>query len=368
MSCRRTWSGLTFAWACVAVITASALAWESVAPAPAWAQTDQQSTVTQATDLYTQGKFKEAADLLKGALDKREIPAGDVERARELLARSLVKGGGARAEAREAFISILRMDAAYRPDPNRIPPDEIEVFDEALRDFQAEQLEAGKRVPASIAFFYGYGTYSASSVNDAVKAFDAQTGLAPSGVQSGGADKIKGGSEFGGSVRFPIRPRFSLDIELARFRATTSDTGNRASIFGKSKYEISALPLIVSAYYGAYSTSKLRVNVFAGLGPMLVTAFRAETPFQVLLPGISLAVTNTKTGMYAHGGVEAEYLIVPRLGVTGRLLGRYAKVSKVVDDKRLLNPSFPFFGPWNGRDVSFSGFGFDIGLRAYIGS
>jgi hypothetical protein len=345
-----------FVWTFAAILAASAFAREAMAPAPARAQNADQSVVAQAGDLYTAGKFKEAAELLKGALDKRQVPAGQIEPAREMLARALVKSGGARAEARQTFASILQMDAAYRPDPNRVPPDEIEVFDEALRDFQAEQLKAGQRVPASISFFFGHGKYSASAVNDAVKAFDAQ----PS-IQSGGADEIKGDSEFGGSVRFPIRPKLSLDIELSRFRSTTSDRGVPSLNNAKTEYEIAAMPLAVSAYYGAYSTPKLRVNAFAGAGPMLVTQFKGEIPF---ISGIRLSVEDTKTGVYAHAGIEGEYLLASRLAVTGRVLGRYAKASKVVDDKTLEDN---IFAPWNRRDVDFSGIGLDVGLRAYIG-
>ncbi|HVP14166.1 MAG TPA: hypothetical protein VMS88_01405, partial [Terriglobales bacterium] len=82
----------------------------------AWAQAAD--PLAQGTDLYNQGKFKEAVDLLKAAIDKNEVKASDLGPARELLARSMVKAD-MRGEARTTFVQILRKDNAYRPDPNK---------------------------------------------------------------------------------------------------------------------------------------------------------------------------------------------------------------------------------------------------------
>jgi len=38
-----------------------------------------------------------------------------------------------------------------------VPPDEMEVFNLALKEINAEQIEAGQRIPASLSFFYGTG-------------------------------------------------------------------------------------------------------------------------------------------------------------------------------------------------------------------
>ena len=45
---------------------------------------------------------------------------------------------------------------------------------------------------------------------------------------------------FGAAVRFPIKPRWSLEIEMQRFRATNADTFPGQQ---QAKYEITALPL-----------------------------------------------------------------------------------------------------------------------------
>lgn len=317
----------------------------------AWSQgTDP---VAQGNDLYNQGKFKEAADLLKGAINKGEVKPADLGAARELLARSMVKAD-MRGEARETFKAILRKDAAYRPDPNKVPPDEVAVFDEALRDYQAEQLEQGKRVPASIGGIFGYGMYNPKDINDAITKFDED-------ISSGGADEIKGDTEFGGSVRLPLRPRLSLDLELLRFRSSVSDTG--AGFFEKTTFEISAIPMVASLYYNAWSKPKIRVNVFGGLGPMFVS----ELKVNVKIPSFPVAISEsgTKTGFYGHLGLEGEYLITPRLALSGRVLGRMASAGKVISyDTKGETETYARF---NDKGVSFSGLAFNLGLRAYIG-
>ncbi len=330
----------------------------------AWAQAGDQAAastdpLTQGTDLYNQGKFKDAVDLLKAAIDKGQVKPSEMESARELMARSMVKAD-MRGEARSAFLVILRNDPAYRPDANKVPPDEVAVFDEALRDFQAEQLEKGKRVPASVGGYFGYGMYKPKDINAAISGFDRDFALGP-------ADEIKGDVEFGGSVRFPLRPKLSLDLEIIRFHHTMSDSGPRSPTpeWTPSDFEVSALPVVANLYYGVWSRPHMRANVFGGLGPMLVS-YLSVTLNASLAPELpSFAKTGTKTGFYGHLGVEGEYLITPRVSLSGRVLGRIANAGKVISYNA--QGATEGFARFNDKNLSFSGMAFEVGLRAYIG-
>jgi len=348
--------GMPFRFILTAFLLVASLAALSSAPGfvtCAWSQ--GADPISQGNDLYNQGKFKEAADLLKGAIDKGEVKPADLGAARELLARSMVKADR-RGEARETFKAILRKDAAYRPDPNKVPPDEVAVFDEALRDYQAEQLEQGKRIPASLGGVFGYGMFNPKEINDAIKKFDED-------LNTGNAEEIKGASEFGGSVRFPLRPRISLDLEIMRFRAAVSDSGRPSDEIAPSDFQISAIPMVASIYYNAWSRPKFRVNVFGGLGPMFVTEVKVTYPF-LFLEGLGISIAENKTGFYAHAGVEGEFLVMPRLAVSGRVLGRMASAGKVIS---LPADYTENFGRFTDQSVSFSGLAFNVGLRAYIG-
>ena len=65
-----------------------------------------------------------------------------------------------------------------------------------------------------------------------------------------------------------------------------------------------------------------------------------------------------------HGGLETEFLMHPRLALTGRVMGRAAKADKVLDEV-----SFLAYGTASLKDrtVDFSGISASVGLRAYIG-
>jgi hypothetical protein len=263
-------------------------------------------------------------------------------RAREIIARAQVKAGH-REEGKASFMDMLRLDPGYRPDPVRTPPDELEVFNQALSTFQAELIQQGKRIPASISAHWGHGWWKAKDISDVIEA--------------GGGDAFDGAQEFGGAVRFPIRPKWSLDIELSRLREAQRDsiaTGN-----GGAEFVISSLPLTVSAYYTLVSGPKRRVSAFVGAGPMLVSEARINVPFFT----IQISISDNKTGYIAHAGVEGEYLVMKRLGLYGRALGRVAKVTGLDFGQIDLYNA----GEIGKRDVDFSGFAVHAGLRAYIG-
>jgi hypothetical protein len=310
------------------------------APLAAIAQT---SPVAEARALYEQAQFDEAINLLRDALSTGRAAGADALAAREMIARCLVRKGN-RIEAKEAFKGLLHLNPSYRPASGALPPDEMEVYELARSEFTAEQIEAGERVPASLAFHYGIGSGDNSD-------------LAEIAAAGGGDDAYDVDPSFGGAVRFPVTPRWSLEIEMQRFHATNADTfpGDNQAL-----YEISALPLTLSLYYAAITNPKWRINVFGGVGSLLA----ATSSIRFNLGTVTLSVSDQTNGIYGHGGLEGEYLVHPRFAAYGRVLGRVATASNVYKDNEL-----EAYGtaPLKDRDVSFSGFGAHVGLRAYIG-
>jgi tetratricopeptide (TPR) repeat protein len=107
-----------------------------LAPAVAWAQASADKPVQRGEGYYEQSRFDEAISLLKDLVTNNSLSGPDLERAREILARSYVKKGYP-VQAKEMFKEILRANPDWRPDPIRVPPDESAIFEEALREFQS---------------------------------------------------------------------------------------------------------------------------------------------------------------------------------------------------------------------------------------
>ena len=300
--------------------------------------------IEEAQKLYDSAKFGDAVAKLRDALGTGQVTGSDVITARALMARCLVKAGN-RLEAKQAFKTVLRADPAWRPDAVMVPPDEMDVFNLALKEINTEQIEAGQRVPASVSFFYGVGSGDNKDFAKLEKA-------------GGGDDKMKSKAEFGGSVRFPLRPRISLDIELSRFRSAGNDSIPAPN---NTNFVTSAIPLVASVYWTAIPGSKHRVNLFAGAGPMLASRASIELPFFT----IRLNLADEKVGAYLHAGAEGEWMLSPKLSLNGRVLGRYAKASGLFSGSTLI----PYGGSEKlaDRTVNFSGFGAFVALRAYIG-
>lgn len=101
----------------------------------------QREPVQRGQEYYEQSRFDEAITLLKDLVDRGLLQGEELQKARELLARSYVKKGYP-VQAKEMFKAILRTDAAWRPDPIRVPPDETAIFDQALKEFQDERAAA----------------------------------------------------------------------------------------------------------------------------------------------------------------------------------------------------------------------------------
>ena len=119
-----------------AVILTAQLA-TALTPALSFAQGEKPS-VQRGQEYYEQSRFDEAISLLKDLVDRGLLSGEDLQKARELLARSYVKKGYP-VQAKEMFKAILRTNPDWRPDPIRVPPDETAVFDQSLKEFQSEQ-------------------------------------------------------------------------------------------------------------------------------------------------------------------------------------------------------------------------------------
>ena len=331
------------AMACGTLLVAGALTPAGVAPARAQGADSTQagSPVQQAQALYDQAKFEDAAALMRTTIAQKLVTGNSELKARELLGRSLVKAGN-RLGAKEAFRALLREDSAYRMDTLNVPPDELEVFDEVVKEVTAQQIAAGESIPASLGFFYGAGSGDNKNFGEISKA-------------GGGPGTFDNKPEFGGTVRFPIHPRFSLDIELSRFRATAKDTN-------KVEYTLTGSPLVASLYYAAYTASKFRLNGFVGIGSLLNANANVKLPFL----GIPINLAAEKNGWYYHAGVEGEYLVIPKLSLNGRVLVRGATAKDLNFGDQ---DPFNIYGSHNlnHRKIDFSGFGAFVGLRAYIG-
>ncbi len=110
-------------------------------PVVSYAQTSgtQRPPVQRGQEYYEQSRFDEAITLLRDLVDRDQLSGETLQKARELLARSYVKKGYP-VQAKEMFKAILRVTPDWRPDPIKVPPDETAVFDQALKEFQTEQV------------------------------------------------------------------------------------------------------------------------------------------------------------------------------------------------------------------------------------
>jgi hypothetical protein len=331
------------AGACLVLLAATV----SIAPRIAFAQANP---VAKAQQQYDNGDFAEALATVKDALSSGAVSGSEAVAARELMARCQAKTGDVEA-SKKTFLQILHQDPQYRLDEVRTPPDEVVVFRQALQIFLEEEATQGQRIPASIEFFYGVGSGDNEDFGEYV-------------ALGGGDKKFDNKPFFGLGVRFPLKPKWSLNLELQRFRATNEDTVTVPVTFfsGHGTYELTATPLIVSAVYLLRDSGKFRTSVFAGGGPMLNSY--ASDSF-TLLGFVPLKTTDSKVGVYFHGGVEGEYLLHPKLSVTARGVIRYAKASKMFEGSTFTQ--YATGDPIGDRDLDFSGYGISIGLRGYIG-
>jgi hypothetical protein len=123
------------------VIVPSAAYAQAARPPATGSATSKRATVQSGVDLYEQARFDEAITTLRGLVDRAQLPAAEMLQAREYLARSLVKKGMT-TQGKDAFTALLRANPAWRPDPIRVPPDEIAVFEQALKELPADRAAA----------------------------------------------------------------------------------------------------------------------------------------------------------------------------------------------------------------------------------
>ena len=313
------------------------------------------SPLEQARALYEASRFADAVDLLTSAIERGRLTGDDVTAARELRARALVKAGR-RLEAKEAFKSMLRADAQYRPDAMQVPPDEMDIFNLAKSEIDSELLQAGRRFPASIGFLYGMG----QSVNQDL------VDLASSNTAYPEAPNFEASKEFGAAVRIPIRPRWSADFEITRLRATVSDEVDPTTD-DHATYVSSATPIVASIVRSLSSSSHWHVNALAGVGMMPSEAI-VEFTHQHGTRFIPVQIVGRATGPFVHGGVEAEFLPTERFAIAARVTGRYAKSG----DLKWNAPTFEVYEGFpesqlGKRSEDFSGLAAILGLRFYIG-
>lgn len=309
----------------------------------------------QAKNLYAQAQFDEAVAVLNKALKNGGVTGDDVNAARALRARCLVKLGR-RLEAKEGFKAVLRSDPAFRLDPNEVPPDEMDTFKLAAQEIDSEQFEAGKRFPASIAFNAGKG----SAVNQ-----DLVDLASSAGVEQ--ADDFAEKIELGYSVRFPLKPRLSIDFEVQRLRATTEDK-LPPSRNAHATYKATGQPFVISLVRNFSGSPTRHLNGFVGVGPMTSEAIVEYK--QALVAGrlIPSQIVGEGLGWYFHAGVEGEWLLQPRFALTGRVLARRANSGRLHWPRE----DFQIYDSYDAsslgnRSVDFSGFSASVGVRAYIG-
>ncbi len=323
------------------------------APAPAAAA--HADVLAQARRLYAEASFADAAELLRSALRTGAVTGDDVLAARVLRARCLVKMGR-RLEGKEQFKGVLRVDPNFTLDPTLVPPDEMDVYRLARQEIDSERFEAGKRFPASIAIVGGLGNCVNQDIVDLASSSGA--GLAPD---------FSGDPEFGWSVRFPLKPELSIEFEVQHLRATTDDP-LPADRNAHTEYTASATPVVVSLVKAWRTSPKVHVNLIGGVG-LMPTQVVAEYK-QTLVSGrlTPSQLVGHHLGLFAHAGVEGEWMAYERLALTGRVTGRLAN-SGTLDwpsDSYEIYESYEQ-SKLGDRAANFSGFAAAVGVRAYIG-
>lgn len=337
---------LLAAWPCAAL----------AAEAPATEATATQAGVlAQARDLYSQANFAEAAEMLRTALRTGAVTGDDVNQARALRARCLVKLGR-RLEAKEAFKGVMRADESFTLDPTLVPPDEMDVYRLAKQEIDNERFEAGKRFPASIAITGGRGSAVNQDIVDLASSSGA--GLAPDFSED---------AELGFSVRFPLRPELSIEFEVQHLRATTDDplpsTRN-----AHTEYTASATPVSINLVKAWRTSPRYHINLIGGLGVMptqVVAEYKQTLVSGRLTPS---QLVGDHLGLFAQGGVEGEWMAKERLALTARVSGRYASSGtlKWPSDSYEIYESYEQ-SKLGDRSADFSGIAAAIGVRAYIG-
>ena len=179
---------------------------------------------------------------------------------------------------------------------------------------------------------FGVGTYSNTQFNETL----------PTGVK-----EVKDGWEYGGTLRYGMSEKNSLEIEGMQMdgKSTTDVGGDEGNIHTKGF----ATP--VNLLIGLSQNDKYDFNAIVGAGPVWGMKGTADGAFT--------GETSSKTSFMGQGGFEGDYMMSRQFALSGRVLGRYAKASDVDLDKT--DPS------QGTTDINMSGFAFNLGLRMFFG-
>jgi len=198
---------------------------------------------------------------------------------------------------------------------------------------------------------FGVGMYSNSKINDYLDSVSTANSFVPT------LKHPKSGWEYGGSIRYGISPKASLDYELNLLNGK-GKTDVTSPATGTIEIKTTGLAGPLSLYYELGKSDKSAFNFFIGAGPMFGTKFKVTTT-----SGSTTTVDESakKTGLYAHAGFEGDYMLSKSFAITARALGRYAKAKNVTWTDPT-DPSVVLV-----KDVNLSGGAFSLGLRAFFG-
>ena len=159
-------------------------------------------------------------------------------------------------------------------------------------------------------------------------------------------EDIAGDWDFGGSLRYGISQKASLDLEVnaikAKGRSEVSPNFLEASEKG--------LATSLNLYYALTQNDSHEFNFFIGAGPLIGAKWKLDT-------NTGSEESESKTSLYAQAGLEGQYKLSQSFALSARAFGRLAKASDVAwtDD------------PTTKFDLDMSGVAFSVGMRAYFG-
>jgi len=178
----------------------------------------------------------------------------------------------------------------------------------------------------------GVGFYSGGSYNDSLKA--------------NGYKEVSQGLEYGGSLRYGVSPKLSLDFEVL----SINGKGTTTSVTPQFQAEVNGTATPISLYYDLSQNDSYALSLFGGVGPMFKTSWSTKQ-------GESETVSKTKTTLYGQAGLEGQWKASKKFALTARAFGRLAKAKDVPEET----------DPANTFDVSMNGFALSAGMRYLFG-
>jgi Outer membrane protein beta-barrel domain len=189
----------------------------------------------------------------------------------------------------------------------------------------------------SIGGNFGTSITDGGAFNDSLK---ASIGVPP-------YEDIAGDWDFGGSMRYGISEKASLDLEFNAIKAkgTSEEAGEELTA------TVKGLATSLNLYYALSQNESFDFNFFVGAGPLLSTKWQLDST-----SGGS-EESEGKTSLFAQAGLEGQYKVASQFALTARAMGRLAKADDVAwtDD------------PTTTFDVDMSGIAFSVGARVFLG-